>query len=326
MYACVSEESAIIQEYKKLPSLGPWELIQAMIRSIEEANKPSKRGKKQQKKKEGKVIKGAKGKTPRKRKTEKAAPSQPKYKKTKKRARRLILQFTSDSDSDYVPIRHQQPSQSASESKSSDEEVQFVSDNDDDDPITKRHLKAATDKLDQLLSSSSANPYSEAALKALFSSAVKEPLLLNAKRLHLLWKPLLKTAELSHLGVARKAIEVDSEELHSKLDDRLTQLEVELVVENKFMDELDKRTSQLKVQNLKLHTATPELNDLKSEREVIRSSIIGEVDEYENEEDDIDDIITGAPSKPDLKFKPSEQELREKLDHLEKEMKEKELL
>ena len=48
------------------------------------------------------------------------------------------------------------------------------SDDDEDAPLTKRHLKVVTDKLDQLLSSSSANPYSEAALKALFSSAVKE--------------------------------------------------------------------------------------------------------------------------------------------------------
>nr|KAJ0218216.1 hypothetical protein LSAT_V11C300146130 [Lactuca sativa] len=158
------------------------------------------------------------------------------------------------------------------------------------------------------------------------------------------------------------------------------------------MVELEKRTSQLKLQNLKLRTATQGLNDLKSKREVVRSSVgdvhsillhlldthdsiltisirrhlakklrptldilsriegvseaailpnkgekrrnpkedneasasnhqkkkkvIGEDDE--DEEDDIDDIVTGAPSKPDPKFKPSEQELREKMDRLEK--------
>ncbi|XP_052621085.1 formyltetrahydrofolate deformylase 1, mitochondrial [Lactuca sativa] len=38
------------------------------------------------------------------------------------------------------------------------------------------------------------------------------------------------------------------------------------------MDELDRRTSQLKMQNYKLRTATVELNDLKSEKEVIQSS------------------------------------------------------
>ena len=46
MYACVSDQSAIIQEYKKLPSSGRRELTPAMVHSIEEADKPSKRGKK----------------------------------------------------------------------------------------------------------------------------------------------------------------------------------------------------------------------------------------------------------------------------------------
>ncbi|XP_052627464.1 flocculation protein FLO11-like [Lactuca sativa] len=48
------------------------------------------------------------------------------------------------------------------------------SDEDDDEPVAKHHLKAVNDKLDQLLSSSSFGAYSEAALKALFSSAVQE--------------------------------------------------------------------------------------------------------------------------------------------------------
>lgn len=49
MYSCVSEASNVIQEYKKLPSSGPRELKPAMIRSIEEADKPAKRGKKPEK-------------------------------------------------------------------------------------------------------------------------------------------------------------------------------------------------------------------------------------------------------------------------------------
>lgn len=48
------------------------------------------------------------------------------------------------------------------------------SDDDDDTPVTKKHLKAINDKLYQLLSSSSVSAYSEAALKALFASVVKE--------------------------------------------------------------------------------------------------------------------------------------------------------
>ena len=48
------------------------------------------------------------------------------------------------------------------------------SDGDDDEPVTKRHLKAVNEKLDQLLSSSSFGAYSEAELKALFSTVVQE--------------------------------------------------------------------------------------------------------------------------------------------------------
>ena len=48
------------------------------------------------------------------------------------------------------------------------------SDEDEDAPVTKHHLKAVNDKLDQLLSSSSTGAYSDATLKALFSSVVKE--------------------------------------------------------------------------------------------------------------------------------------------------------
>ncbi|XP_023772051.1 uncharacterized protein LOC111920723 [Lactuca sativa] len=48
------------------------------------------------------------------------------------------------------------------------------SDEDIDEPVTKRHLKAVNDKLDQLLSSSSSGTYSDVALKALFSFIVQE--------------------------------------------------------------------------------------------------------------------------------------------------------
>lgn len=65
MYACVSEASPVIQEYKKLPSSGPRELTPTIVCSIEEADKPTKRGK-QEKQKEVRVIKAARGKTPRK--------------------------------------------------------------------------------------------------------------------------------------------------------------------------------------------------------------------------------------------------------------------
>ncbi|XP_023731482.1 uncharacterized protein LOC111879245 [Lactuca sativa] len=305
MYACVSDTSNVIQEYKKLPSSGPRELTPAMIRSIEEADKLAKRGKKHETQKEVRVTKPTKGdkggqvskvQTPRKQKSEKATPTQPKPKKVKKPARRLILQSSSDCDSEYVPPTQPTPFPSETDSESSDDEgstcgdtpprsptpevpvrskapspppvfvlvsippifpittsqpsttipisspifteattttttgvrtnvsdtgahssaptppvtieppvttkppshtqstetntvlggedlefdstyfspYRVQSDDDEDAPVTKRHLKVVTEKLDQLLSSSSTSAYSEAALKALFSSVVKD--------------------------------------------------------------------------------------------------------------------------------------------------------
>ncbi|KAL7609329.1 hypothetical protein Lser_V15G14496 [Lactuca serriola] len=265
-----------------------------MVRSIEEADKPAKRGKKTETQKEWIVAKPTNGQTPKKRKSDKAAPSQPKQKQQKKPARRLILQSSSDSDSEYVLPKEKSTAPSESGSESSDEEAssraatpprsptteipvrsqppspppvsvpmsiplvfpistsqpstsipipdpiftetttttttkgvhssapeppftaeppvttephittkplsptqstettpvlggedfefdstyfspyRVQSDEDEEAPITKRHLKAVTNKLDQLISSSSTDAYSDAALKALFSSVIHE--------------------------------------------------------------------------------------------------------------------------------------------------------
>ncbi|XP_023769235.1 pectinesterase inhibitor 10-like [Lactuca sativa] len=388
-----------------------------MLRSIEEANKPAKRGKKPESQKEGPVTKPTKGQTPKKRKTDKAAPSQPQPKKQKKPARRLILQSSSDSDSEYVPTKQKNALPSDSENESSDEEAsdrgdtpprsptpeilvrslppspppvtipvsiphispittsqpfttipiptpiftdttsttttkptftapnppvteppfttkptfttepppsskplsptqstettpilggedlefdstyfspyRVQSEYDDDEPITKRHLKAVNDKLDQLLSSSSSGTPSEAAFKTLFSSVVVEhsaTLSAAAKAIkasssqYSLQVVAAKNAatvntsvetlqsECSKLEAARHAIEEENASLHAKVNERLTQLEADLAMENRIMDELDRRTVQLKLQLHKVHTTNTEINDLKSEREVIRSS------------------------------------------------------
>ncbi|KAL7605519.1 hypothetical protein Lser_V15G17790 [Lactuca serriola] len=276
MLACVSAMSNVLQQYQKIPSSGPRELTPAMVRSIEEADKPGKRKKKTDTQKETHVSKPTKGQTPKKRKSDKAAPSQSQPKKQKKPAKKLILQSSSDSDSysddeasgrgdtpprspnPENPVRSQPPSpppiiipvsippifpitttqpsttiaiptpiltdttttttttgahstattppvtteplvttepptttKPLSPTPSTDttlvlggEDLEFdstyfspyhvQSDEDDDEPVTKCHLKVVNDKLDQLLSSSSSGAYSEAALKALFSSVVQE--------------------------------------------------------------------------------------------------------------------------------------------------------
>nr|KAJ0193603.1 hypothetical protein LSAT_V11C800454080 [Lactuca sativa] len=80
-------------------------------------------------------------------------------------------------------------------------------------------------------------------------------------------------SERSSLEVPCQAIEEANESLHANVNASLTQLEAELAMENRIMDELDRRTAQLKLQTHKLQTANAEINDLKSEREVIRSSV-----------------------------------------------------
>ncbi|XP_023742892.1 uncharacterized protein LOC111891036 [Lactuca sativa] len=432
------------------PSVGPRDLTPTILRSIEEADKPAKRGKKPESQKEGPVTKPNKGQAPKKRTTDKAAPSQPQPKKLKKPARRLILQSSSDSDSEYVPPKQKNAPPSDSESDKSDEEAsdrgdtsprsptpeilvrslppssppvtfpvsippippittsqpfttipiptpiftdtisttttkptftapnplvtkppftteptftteappsskplsptqstetapilggedlefdstyfspyRVQSEDDGDEPITKRHIKAVNDKLYQLLSSSSSGAPSEAALKALFLSVVAEhnaTLCAAAKAIeasssqcqqasiaidastkeckeatakvdklvseaHLFLDSLQATAaknvatgntsvktlqsECSNLEAARHAIEEANASLHAKVNERLTQLEADLAMENRIMDKLDRRTAQLKLQLHKVCTTNAEINDLKSERQVIRSS------------------------------------------------------
>ncbi|XP_052627609.1 uncharacterized protein LOC128134173 [Lactuca sativa] len=175
------------------------------------------------------------------------------------------------------------------------------SEDDDDEPITKRHLKAVNDKLDQLLSSSSTGAYSDTTLKALFSAVVAEhsaslsavakaieastsqcqqaslaaAAAKNAETVNISVETLQKIlqSECSNIAAARHAIEEANESLYASVNERLTQLEADLAMENRLMDELDRRTAQLKLQTHKPRTANAEINDLKLEREVIRSSV-----------------------------------------------------
>ncbi|CAI9293629.1 unnamed protein product [Lactuca saligna] len=123
MLAAISASSNVLQQYRKHRSSGLRELTPAMVRSIEEAEKPTKRGNKPETQKEAQVSKPTKVKTPLKRKSDRAVTSPPKPKKLKKPARRLILQSSSDSDSGYVPPQHKIASPSASESESSNDEA-----------------------------------------------------------------------------------------------------------------------------------------------------------------------------------------------------------
>ncbi|XP_052622678.1 uncharacterized protein LOC128127967 [Lactuca sativa] len=426
MLGCISASSKLLQQYRKRKSVGPRDLIPSMLRSIEEGDKPAKRGKKPE--------------------------------SQKKPTRRLILQSSSDSDSEYVPPKQKNAPSSDSENESSDEEAsgrgdtpprsptpeipvrslpssppsvtipasippisqttasqpftsipiptpiftnttsttttkptftipkppateptfttepphttepprttetpvttepppsskplsqtpstettpilggedlefdstyfspyRVQSEDDDDEPITKCHLKAINDKLDQLLSSSSSGAYSNVVLKALFSSLVAEhsaSLSDAAKAIeastsqcqqtscavdastqeckeattkvdklvsdaHIFLDSLQAVAaknaatvnssvetlqsDCSKVEAARLAIEQANDKFHANVNERLTQLQADLAMENGIMDELAKRTTQLKLQTHKLQTATAKIDDLKSEREI----------------------------------------------------------
>ncbi|CAI9269809.1 unnamed protein product [Lactuca saligna] len=238
----------------KRPSSGPRELTPTIVRSIEEADKPAKRGMKTDTQKDGPVSKPTKGKTPKKRKSNKAATSQAQPKKQKKPARRLILQSSSDLDSEYVPPKHKNASPSESESESSDDEASGRGDTLPRSPTLEIPVRS--------------HPPSPPPV-AIPAAAAKNAQTVNASVENL--QQSLQS-ERSNLEAARLAIEAANETLHANVNDRLNQLEAELAVENRIMDELDRRTSQLKMKNYKLRTATTEVNDLKSEREVIRSS------------------------------------------------------
>ncbi|XP_023762968.1 protein gar2-like [Lactuca sativa] len=289
-----------------------------MLRSIEEVDKPAKRGKKPELQKDGLVEKQSMGQTPKKRKTDQAAPSQPQPKKQKKPARRLILQSSSNSDSEYVPPKPKNAPNTDSENESSDEEAsgrgdtplhspspeipdlefdstyfslyRVQSEDDEDEPITKRYLKAVNNKLDQLLSSSSSGAYSDAVLKALFSSVVVEhsaSLTAAAKAIKASTSQcqqasqavdastkeckeatakvdkLTLQSECSKVDAARNAIQQANVALHDNVNELLSQLQKDLAMENGLMDELARRTNQLKLQTHKLRSAHAEIDDLK---------------------------------------------------------------
>ncbi|CAH1431384.1 unnamed protein product [Lactuca virosa] len=436
MYHCVSGESKLIREYKKLPPTGPRQLTPEMQRSLDAADKPAKRGKKGDQRKNEKEGPSSKAAMPKKRKSEQAAPFAYKKRKIKKKAPKP--KAPSSSDSEYVPF-DQQPERESSNSEHSQDEsslrgdspppspadqvnrnsppssptrsvpitiapcpppifsttvtskpiptplfikittttttptepqvrvnvsdtgaptsgtetpitskplspphsnesdtviggedadfdsfyfspYRVQSDDDDDAPVTKRHLKDLNEKLDKLIasaSSSSTTEYIEAAVKALFSTLVKEhqdsiekatkavdasttscqkaaenvdkiiydaqvfldslqaAAQKNANMVNATIKDLTTTLqeEHKHFESIRKGIQADNAEFVSSVKARLDQLQTGLAVESKVMDELDRRTAQLKTQTLKLTLATKEIDDLKSERAVIKSCV-----------------------------------------------------
>ncbi|CAI9284336.1 unnamed protein product [Lactuca saligna] len=316
MLAPIFASIDVLQQYRKHPSSGPRELTPTMVGSIEEADKPAKRGKKPETHKEAQVCKPTKGKTAKKRKYDKAVTSPPQPKKLKKPARRLILQSSSDSDSEYVPPQHKNAPPSESESESSDDEASGRGDTPPRSPTLEIPVHS--------------HPPSPPPVT--IPAAAKK----NAQTVNASMDNLQRSlqSERSNLKATCQAIEAANASLHANVNDRLTQLEAELAVENRIMDELDRRTSQLKMQNYKLRTASAELNDLKLEKEGNEASVSNKGKKKkkirEDDTDDEDEIYAENPKNPFQKVNLSEKELEEKLKkqqaELEKKRKETELL
>ncbi|XP_023758420.1 uncharacterized protein LOC111906873 [Lactuca sativa] len=106
MYRCVSTESKVMADYRKLPPTGPRQLTSEMQTTLDVVDKPAKRGKKPDSKKHEKVGRSSQDATPKKRKTEQATPFETKKQKVKKMANKP--KAASPSDSDYVPSYHDQ--------------------------------------------------------------------------------------------------------------------------------------------------------------------------------------------------------------------------
>ncbi|CAI9279258.1 unnamed protein product [Lactuca saligna] len=298
MLGCISASSNLLQQYRKRKAVGPRELTPSMLHSIEEADKPAKRGKKPESQKEGPVAKPSKGQTPKKRKTDQPAPSQPQPKNQKKPARRLILQSSSDLDSEYVPPKHKHALTTDSKNESSDEEASGRGDTplrslSQDIPVRSlppspphATIRASIPPISQ---TTTFQPFTSIPIPTpIFtdttSTTTTKPTFTipkppaaaakNAATVTSSVETLQQTlqSECSKVDVARNAIQQANEAFHANVNEHLSQLQKDLAMENGLMDELSRRTNQLKLQTHKLRSAHAEIDDLKSEREIIRTS------------------------------------------------------
>ncbi|KAL7613861.1 hypothetical protein Lser_V15G06525 [Lactuca serriola] len=80
-------------------------------------------------------------------------------------------------------------------------------------------------------------------------------------------------AEKKHFEEARQSIKSDYTQLQSYVHTRLDELQADLAMENKFMDELALETTKVKTQALKHTQALKKNDELRSERAVIKISV-----------------------------------------------------
>ncbi|XP_023734159.1 uncharacterized protein LOC111882023 [Lactuca sativa] len=310
MLACVSQARNVLQQYRKIPSSGPRELTPAMVRSIEETDKPAKKGKKPETQKETMVTKPNKDTTTTTTTTwaHYTAPTPP---------------VTTEPPVTIEPSTTTKP---LSPTPSTDttpvlggEDLEFdstyfspyrvQSDEDEDAPVTKCHLKAVNDKLDQLLSSSSSGAYSDDSLKDFSVGDVHSilPHLLDAH------DPIINITIRRHLA----------EKLRPALDilSRIEGVSVTGVQPKQGGEKAAKNQPPPEPKP----TVEPKDNEASISKRDKKKKKIGE-----DNTDDEDDVYEENPEKPYQKTKSTDKELEEKfkkqMDDLEKKQKEKELM
>lgn len=79
--------------------------------------------------------------------------------------------------------------------------------------------------------------------------------------------------EKDHFENIRKGIQADNAELQSSINSRLDKHQAELAMENKIMDELAVKTTQLKSQSLKLSQAHKEIDELNYKRTIVKCCV-----------------------------------------------------
>ncbi|XP_023765875.1 uncharacterized protein LOC111914352 [Lactuca sativa] len=192
------------------------------------------------------------------------------------------------------------------------------SDEDDDAPLNKKHLKEVSAKLDTIIASSSSHtPNSESAIQKMLDSFViaheasisraTESINTSTKvsieatekvdkliqDANILLESLQGStasnaskvtnsitkleeafaAEKQNFVHLRQDIQKDNAGLLSSLNECLTKLQDDLAMENSLVDELARKTTQLKTKNLQLSQANNEVTQLRSERVVVKSCV-----------------------------------------------------
>nr|KAJ0189358.1 hypothetical protein LSAT_V11C800443120 [Lactuca sativa] len=179
-------------------------------------------------------------------------------KKVKKPARKLILQSSSDSDSEYVPTGHQPIIRSESESESSDDEDSVRGGSPPRPPMPEVSVCSQAPSPPPF-SIPISLPHNFPIITSQPSSTIPIP------------TPIFFEATTTITGCC--SAKCQHVKHQASVSERLNELQGYLALESRVMDELALKTTQLKTQTLKLNQANKELEALRSERSVVKSSV-----------------------------------------------------